>query len=123
MEKFRRILGRLNWMQRYLVVEYVEDYQEALTRREGLNTSARCWGAAYATTFCGLRPHLRPSGGPRPLLRLAPLIPSAPMAAAMAPCRQSPLQRRPLPASPLPTPEQARQCCGCARNDGLAPSR
>lgn len=51
MEKFRSILGRLNWMQRYLVEEYVEDYQEgALTRREALKYLGAVLGSMAAAT-------------------------------------------------------------------------
>lgn len=66
MEQFRRILGRLNWMQRYLVEEYVEDYQEgALTRREALKYLAALLGSAAAATtvLAGCAPITGPTGG------------------------------------------------------------
>lgn len=51
MGELSKILGRLNWMQRYLVDEYVEDYQEgSLSRREALKYLAAALGSAAAAT-------------------------------------------------------------------------
>ena len=65
MDTFRSILGRLNWMQRYLVEEYVEDYQEgALTRREALKylTAVLGTAAAAATVLTACTPEAAPAG-------------------------------------------------------------
>ncbi len=65
MDTFRSILSRLNWMQRYLLEEYVEDYQEgALTRREALKylTAVLGTAAAAATVLTACTPEAAPAG-------------------------------------------------------------
>lgn len=49
MEKSGALLDRLNWLQRYLAEEYVEDYQEgALSRRDALRYLGAVLGSAAA---------------------------------------------------------------------------
>jgi carboxymethylenebutenolidase len=65
METSRGILGRLNWLQRYLAEEYVEDYQEgALTRRDALKYLAAVLGstAAAMTVLSACAPAVAPAG-------------------------------------------------------------
>jgi carboxymethylenebutenolidase len=51
MAELKKILSRLNWLQRYLVDEYVEDYQEgALSRREALKYLSAALGSTVAAT-------------------------------------------------------------------------
>jgi carboxymethylenebutenolidase len=64
-EASRTILSKLNWLQRYLAEEYVEDYQEgALTRREALKYLAAVLGstAAAMTVLAACAPVTAPAG-------------------------------------------------------------
>ncbi len=96
------ISGRLNWMQRYLVDEYIEDYQEgALSRREALKYLAAVLGsAAAATTFlagCAPTPN---AASPTAGAAAPSASPIAMPATVMAPLATE--------VSPIPTPEETR---------------
>ncbi|MGE5603729.1 MAG: dienelactone hydrolase family protein [Nitrososphaerales archaeon] len=118
MEKFRSILGRLNWLQRYLVEEYVEDYQEgALTRREALKYLGAVLGSAAAATtvLAACAPMPAPTGATTGAT--ATLAPSAEAAATAAPATAvatadvstgAPTETATAGVSPSPTPEQVR---------------
>ena len=112
MEKLRRTLDRLNWLQRYLVEEYVEDFQEgALTRRQALKYLAAVLGSAAAASTvlaaCGPAPAAGTAEAPTTVAATASTQPAT--VAAMA--TVSPIRPPDTPgtgASVLPTPEQTR---------------
>lgn len=118
MKEIRRILGRLNWMQRYLVDEYVEDYQEgSLSRREALKVLAAVLGSAAAATTvlaaCAPMPTV-----PSPAVRGAgaeasPTAMPAVAVATVAPAATS-TARMAAQVSPETTPENTRSVATAA---------
>jgi carboxymethylenebutenolidase len=109
MEKSGKILGKLNWLQRYLAEEYVEDYQEgALTRRDALKYLGAVLGSAAAATTvlaaCGAPAQREPSAATG-----APASGGAPTGPAVATDtvpRIQPSETGNPPSSP--TPEETR---------------
>lgn len=113
MEKAGKILNKLNWLQRYLAEEYVEDYQEgALSRREAIKYLGAVLGSAAAATTL-----LAACGAPTPVGEVqatagAAVVGEATIVAtrdAAGTNTASPLKpTETTGASPLPTPEQTR---------------
>jgi carboxymethylenebutenolidase len=74
------VLGRLNYLQRYLVEEYVEDFQEGLlTRRQALKSIAGVLGSAAAAS--ALLSACTPVPAPAPESAAAPATMTPDMAA------------------------------------------
>jgi carboxymethylenebutenolidase len=94
----------MNHLQRYLVEEFVEDYQEGLiSRRKALRLLAGITGAAVAAQLlaaCG-----QPAQAPAPTAGMAPTATgaTAPTAAAAAPTEAAPTAVAPTEAATAPT--------------------
>jgi carboxymethylenebutenolidase len=119
-------LTKLNHLQRYLVEEYVEDYQEgAMTRRQALKYIAAVMGSlAVANTVlagCAPMPAAAPTAVPQPAAAqptaaptmapptAAPTMPPPTMAPTMAPPTAAPTMMPPTAAPTIaatPTPAQ-----------------
>ena len=114
MEKSSRILSKLNWLQRYLAEEYVEDYQEgALSRRDALRYLGAILGSAAAATTvlaaCG--PAAVPVEVTQEATTAAATGVSTTLPTAVAMTTDSPIQPTSTTStgvSPLPTPEETR---------------
>ncbi len=106
MEKSGAILNKLNWLQRYLAEEYVEDYQEgALTRRQALKYLGAVLGsAAAATTLLAACAPVSTNDAKA----TAGVLSGSGTAAAPSSAATAAGPTKPAAAVPSPTPEQTR---------------